>query len=121
MRDADKQRFEHIIDYCADIEDSLNRFGRDLDTFNADRDFYNSVSMSLLQIGELAKGLSAEATTATSDTIPWNAIKGMRDHFAHGYGEMDSEIIFATAAHDIPLLRKNIEERMSQTSDSSSS
>ena len=46
MKSSDEQRLEHILDYCQDIEDSLDRFGRDLDVFVADRDFYNSVSIT---------------------------------------------------------------------------
>jgi uncharacterized protein with HEPN domain len=119
MRSADEQRLEHIVDYCNDIEDSVKRFGSDLDLFIADRDFYNSVSMSLLQIGELAKGLSSELAAATGDCVPWGAIRGMRDHFAHGYGEMDPEIIFTTAVNDVPTLKLNLEEFLNQTSDPS--
>jgi len=110
MKSSDEQRLEHILDYCQDIEDSLDRFGRDLDAFIADRDFYNSVSMSLLQIGELTKRLAPETMELTGEDISWNAIKGMRDHFAHGYGEMDSEIILLTAINDIPILKKRLEE-----------
>ena len=110
MKSSDEQRLEHILDYCQDIEDSLDRFGRDLDVFVADRDFYNSVSMSLLQIGELTKRLAPETMALTGEDISWNAIKGMRDHFAHGYGEMDSEIILLTAVNDIPVLKKKLEE-----------
>ena len=110
MKSADEQRLEHILDYCQDIEDSLDRFGRELDTFITDRDFYNSVSMSLLQIGELVKRLSPETTALTEEDVPWSAIKGMRDHFAHGYGEMDSEIIFMTAVNDIPALKARLEK-----------
>ena len=113
MKNADRQRLEHIVDYCSDIEDSLNRFGCDLNVFIADRDFYNSVSMSLLQIGELAKGLSVELVSETEESIPWSAIKGMRDHFAHGYGEMDPGIIFMTAINDIPALQKGINTLLS--------
>lgn len=110
MKNADCQRLEHICDYCEDIKDSLDRFGCRLDAFIVDRDFYNSVSMSLLQIGELVKGLSDEVISTTENDIPWKAIKGMRDHFAHGYGEMDREVIFKTAVSDVPVLKKKIEE-----------
>lgn len=109
MQNTDLQRIEHILDYCEDIEGTLLRFGSDYQTFLNDRDFYNSISMSLLQISELANGLSKEFLEAIPD-IPWKNIKGMRDHFAHGYGEMDSEIIFNTAVHDIPLLAQKLQE-----------
>jgi uncharacterized protein with HEPN domain len=110
MPSPDVQRLEHIIDYCEDIKDSLDRFGVDLDIFLFDRDFYNSISMSLLQIGELAKGLSDEVLSDASSEVSWRAIVGMRNHFAHGYGEMDPEIIFSTAVNNIPVLKSQLEE-----------
>ena len=109
MQNSDAQRIEHILDFCEDIQKTLDRFGAEYATFVSDRDFYNSVSMSLLQIGELAKGLSDEIITATPE-IPWSGIKGMRDHFAHGYGEMDSEIIFNTALVDIRELASKLRQ-----------
>ncbi len=29
-------------------------------------------------------------------SIPWKAVKGIRDHIAHGYFEIDSDIVFDT-------------------------
>jgi uncharacterized protein with HEPN domain len=110
MPSPDVQRLEHIIDYCEDIKDSLERFGANLDSFLADRDFYNSISMSLLQIGELAKGLSDEVLSDKNSEVSWRAMVGMRNHFAHGYGEMDPEIIFSTAVNNIPTLKHQLEK-----------
>lgn len=37
--------------------------------------------------------------------IPWKAVKGIRDHIAHGYFEIDAEIIFETVKDNLtPLL-----------------
>ena len=55
----------HISEYCERIQKSLNRFGSDFDTFKNDNDLRDSVSMNLLQIGELAKKLSDEFITLT--------------------------------------------------------
>lgn len=60
MKDSDLQRLRHIRVYCGDIAATTERFGKHWDIFSSDRDFYNSVSMCLLQIGELANGLSEE-------------------------------------------------------------
>lgn len=38
-------------------------------------------------------------------SIPWKAVKGIRDHIAHGYFEIDAEIIFSTVSENLsPLL-----------------
>ena len=42
----------------------------------------------------------------------WNVIKGMRNHFAHGYFSMDYQIIFDTAKKDIPLFQKKLDEEI---------
>ena len=105
MKSVDRQHLEYIVRYCNDISETIERFGDDYDTFTVDQDFYKSISMSLLQIGEHAKSLSEDVLTATKDRIPWRNIKGMRDRFAHGYGEMSSKMIWETATKDTAVLR----------------
>lgn len=36
--------------------------------------------------------------------IPWRAIIGMRNHIAHGYFELDADIVFEAISTDIPPL-----------------
>lgn len=36
--------------------------------------------------------------------IPWHAIIGMRNHIAHGYFELDADIVFEAVKNDIPPL-----------------
>ena len=50
----DAQILTHILEYCNRIERTLSRFGKDFDVFLEDQDYMDSVSMNLLQIGELA-------------------------------------------------------------------
>ena len=72
----------------------------------------NSISMDLMQIGELVNHLSNEYYERTNDKMNWNVIKGMRNHFAHGYFSMDYQIIFDTAIKDIPLFQKKLDEEI---------
>ncbi len=38
-------------------------------------------------------------------SIPWKAVKGIRDHIAHGYFEIDADVIYETVKNDLgPLL-----------------
>lgn len=104
MNSADYQRIRHICRYCEDIAGFINRFGMDFNAFSTDRAFFNAVSMCVLQIGELANGLSSEYREATKDQMPWGMIRGMRNWIAHAYSEMDEETIWETAIHDIPRL-----------------
>lgn len=43
--------------------------------------------------------------TDNEPDIPWKSIKGMRDHIAHGYFNLDADIIYDVAANEIPRLR----------------
>lgn len=95
---------DHIQRYCEDVQETLERFGRNKTVFETDRDFRNSVCMSLLQIGELTGHLPEEFREATKATIYWPAIKGMRNLFAHNYGAVDIDRVWETAIHDIPML-----------------
>lgn len=101
----DKNVLAHIIQYCDDIADTLQRFGNEFSVFQQDKDFKNSISMSTMQIGELTTHLSDEFKRNTAGEIPWNLIKSMRNHYAHGYSFMDSKEIFETATTDIPGLK----------------
>lgn len=104
MTNGDKQRLLHIQTYCEDIAAFINRFGNDYDTFIHDRAYLSAVAMCILQIGELANGLSAEYRNETKTQMPWGMIRGMRNWLAHAYAEMDESIIWETAVHDIPHL-----------------
>ena len=97
---------EHIQTYCEDIEAALERFGREKDIFDTDRDYRNSVCMSLLQIGELTGHLTEDFREGTKDSVYRPAIKGMRNLFAHNYGAVDVGLVWETAVSDIPVLRE---------------
>ena len=62
--------------------------------------------MSLMQIRELSTHLSENFKLSTKHEIPWGLIKGMRNHYAHGYAFMDNKEIFETAVNDIPELKR---------------
>lgn len=104
MKESDFRRLQRIKKYCIDIDKSIKRFGSEYDTFNKDKDYFNSVSMSIMQIGELSKGLSDEFKERTKMQIQWGAIRGMRNLFAHTYASMSKKAIWETAKNDIPGL-----------------
>ena len=104
MQPHDLQKIAHIRDYCLEISETISRYGKDFDVFSADPDFQKSISFSLLQIGELSGKLSEDFRNETASDVPWAAIKGMRNLFAHNYGSMSREIIWKTALEDIPPL-----------------
>lgn len=104
MDSPDIQRIKHIREYCARIAATVARYGKDYDTFSSDGDYFDSVSMKVMQIGELVGGLSEEFREHTKTQMQWGAIRGMRNFFAHTYAAMDKKVIWDVASLDIPGL-----------------
>jgi len=42
--------------------------------------------------------------------VPWHAIIGMRNHIAHGYFELDADLVFEAVKNDIPPLGQIISD-----------
>ena len=101
--DKDTGIINRIINHIEDALNTYKRFGSDFNLFSSDRDYFNSICMSLLQIGELARNLSTEFTSAHAD-IPWRNIVGLRNVVVHEYGQLDPGIVWATLTEDIPEL-----------------
>jgi len=105
--DRDARIVKHIIEHIENVFSTQKRFGNDIKIFVADKDYFNSVCMSLLQIGELAHHLTTEFTVQHAD-IPWRSIIGLRNVVVHGYGQLDAETVWATLTDDIPELYQQL-------------
>lgn len=95
MKNEDMQIIEKMIKYCDDIGTLMERFNTDFERYKTDISFQYSCNMCIIQIGELANRLSDE-TKESSLNIPWRAIRGMRNLHAHGYENVDMEIVWNT-------------------------
>lgn len=113
MLSPDFQRLERIRDYCDEIQKTVARYGQSFETFDADADYQRSVAFCILQIGELAGGLSEEYRRKTASRIQWGPIKGMRNLVVHSYGNVDRNILWDTAVTDIPALKDFCKEQLS--------
>lgn len=69
----------------------------------------DSVMFRLIQVSENSDKLTTEFKAFYS-TIPWRAMKGMRNKIVHEYGNVDLAVVYSTITNDIPellrLLRK---------------
>jgi len=101
--DKDTRIIRHILEHIENALVTQKRFGNDFAVFVSDKDYFNSICMSLLQIGELARHLTTEFTAAYAD-IPWRNIIGLRNIVVHGYGQLDVETVWATLTDDVPDL-----------------
>ena len=104
MELRDTQRLEHILDYCEDIERSVDDFGDSYDCFISNRAYQYAVAFCILQIGELTGAITPEIRAQSSE-INWPAIKGMRNIVVHDYGKIDLDLVWKTVKNDIPILK----------------
>lgn len=98
-----------------------NYFPRDNDFlvtyFGKTQKLLAATCMLLTAIGEginRIKRSLPEFLESTYPDIPWKAIVGMRNHIAHGYFELDAEIVYETVSTNIPSLHDAIKEAISE-------
>ena len=109
----DKSIIEHILKYCNDINEMVNRFGDSIEAFGTDTAYIHACSMCIIQIGELSAVLSDEFKVKY-DKIPWKAVKAMRNLFAHNYEGISISKTWNTIKIDIPELSKYCGEILAQ-------
>ena len=112
-QERDRSILEHMLSYCADIEETVQRFGDDYETFSGDKAYRNACAMCILQIEELAGHLSADFRAAHPE-MPWKAIRGMRNVVAHAYADISFKTTWNTIRNDIPALKNFCAERLSK-------
>ena len=61
---------EHIVSYCQQIEQTVDRFGDDPVTFQNDPIYRNAAALCILQIGELVGKLTDEFREQ-HPAVPW--------------------------------------------------
>lgn len=111
MNKRDKEVFIKILKYCRKIAKANKIFHDDKTLFLDEEEgfiYRDSVSMSILQIGELANHLTDEMLKTHKD-IPFKQIIGMRNMAAHHYDEWNYERVWNTSQQDVPELAKKIQ------------
>lgn len=69
----------------------------------------DSVMFRLIQVAENSDKLTPDFK-ATHGTIPWRAMKGMRNRIVHEYGSVDLSVVYDTVRQDVPDLLKMLRE-----------
>jgi uncharacterized protein with HEPN domain len=67
-------------------------------------------------IGEAAKSVPPEVRQDLSE-IQWWQITGTRDRLAHGYFDVDLDVVWAIITNDLPQLIVELNKALSQKSD----
>ena len=95
----------HIIRYCDQIEETMELFGNEYNTFLSNNTYRNACCMCLLQIGELTNAFTNEFL-ASHTGVPWKQIRGFRNIVAHAYGIVEPEIVWEIITDDIYRLKE---------------
>ena len=99
---------EHIqqaaTDACSFVE------GLTKDDFLADKRTQQAVIMSLIIIGEaVTKVMDGYAEFAQSHRqVPWRNMRGMRNRMAHGYFDINLDVVWETVQEWLPALLKQL-------------
>ena len=104
-----KDYLEHIVDSSGDILSFTNGFSKE--AFKSDLRTQKAVVMSLIEIGEAATKIAASDPdfVADNNALPWAQMRGMRNRIAHGYFDIDLDIVWQTLTTAIPTLNSQAE------------
>lgn len=99
-----KQKHLNVDDYLEHIEEAANLAlsyvkGMDKQSFLEDRRTQQAVIYNIMIIGEAASQIINEHPDFIESTpeIPWREMRGIRNRMAHGYFEINMDIIWDTA------------------------
>jgi uncharacterized protein with HEPN domain len=78
--------------------------------FLADKRTQQAVIMSLIIIGEaVTKVMDGYAEFSLSQTqVPWRSMRGMRNRIAHGYFDINLEVVWETVQSALPALLEQL-------------
>ncbi|MCW0183313.1 MAG: DUF86 domain-containing protein [Zavarzinia sp.] len=106
-------------DRLADYLDHMTQAARDAvafiegmtrETFRDDRRTQRAVVMSLVIIGEAAtKVMGAYGPFVEANAeIPWRSMRGMRNRIAHGYFDINLDVVWDTVRIALPELLRQL-------------
>lgn len=89
--------------------------------FLADKRTQQAVILNLIIIGEAATKLlrDHEAFLARHPGVPWRGMKGMRNRIAHGYFDIDLDVVWETIDVALPELLKHLPHILSDATSAS--
>jgi uncharacterized protein with HEPN domain len=103
-------RLPDYLDHIQQAANDVRAFveGLDKDDFLADKRTQQAVIMSLIIIGEAATKVMEgyAAFTLAHPEVPWRNMRGMRNRMAHGYFDINLDVVWETAKEWIPELLK---------------
>lgn len=99
---------DHIQQAATDARSFVEGMAKD--DFLADKRTQQAVIMSLIVIGEAATKVMdgyVEFTQAHAD-VPWRSMRNMRNRMAHGYFDINLDVVWETVQEWLPALLQQL-------------
>jgi uncharacterized protein with HEPN domain len=95
---------DHMAQAASEACDFVDGFAKE--DFIADKRTQQAVIMNLIIIGEaVTKVMDAYPEFAQAQTqVPWRSMRGMRNRIAHGYFDINLEVVWVTVQSALPGL-----------------
>ena len=99
---------EHIQQAAIDARSFVDGLAKE--DFLADKRTQQAVIMSLIIIGEAATQImdGYTAFTQAHSEVPWRSMRNMRNRMAHGYFDINLDIVWDTVQEWLPELLKQL-------------
>jgi uncharacterized protein with HEPN domain len=102
------QPAETLIDHILEAAQQSCTYVEGLarEDFMADKRTQQAVILNLIIIGEAATRLmdSHPEAAAAHANVPWRSMRGMRNRIAHGYYDIDLDVVWETVSVALPEL-----------------
>ena len=91
------------IDKIEEVANSAN-----FDSFIKDYKIHDIVMYNFIVVGEASNRISEEFKK-THTIVEWHKLRGMRNHLARSYDEIDYKVVWETIKNDLPILKTQIQ------------
>ena len=115
LLDDDPTRLSHISDATQEALGYVKTLDRE--AFEQNRPMQHAIIRCLTIVGEASARLSLELRNSNAH-IPWPRIIATRNRIVHAYFDLDLDLIWHTATHELPILLNQIEQIRDQIGES---
>lgn len=116
-----ENRLSDYLDHMRQAATDARRFvdGMSKDDFLEDRRTQQAVIMSLIIVGEAAtKVMDGHPEFAqTHAEVPWRSMRGMRNRIAHGYFDINLDVVWDTVCAALPELLNQLSGALKDAND----
>lgn len=115
------QQLKIVEDMLLQIRESLHNLKlwndsyKDVDEMLSSPDGVKTLAADCMLIEAIGEGFKRidertnQQLLPSRPEIPWKAVKGMRDHIAHGYFDINSNLVWDVVKNDLPSLLEAVD------------